>query len=145
VSKQKVVLPADVYDALELSALIHGGIGSGCLSKPSDEIVAGSDDSFWGPEYVEVPSCIIGHALFLDGYSYSENHYREGASPVTDALVEAFPALLDEVNETTSAFGIICEIESLNDNTVDEYAKNQEATLTWKQWTKRMRVVRGEN
>lgn len=43
------VLPADVYDALDLSALAFGGIGGGRVK----------DDCF-------TPLCAAGHARFLD-------------------------------------------------------------------------------
>lgn len=46
------VLPADVYDALELSAEYAGGIGAG---------------SFFEDDEEEIPCCAVGHALFLGG------------------------------------------------------------------------------
>lgn len=47
----KRVLPADVYDALELSALAFGGIGGGRYYKQGTPVS---------------PYCAVGHASFLD-------------------------------------------------------------------------------
>lgn len=41
------VLPADVYDTLELSAYAYGGVGG-----------------FWMWDYRYAPCCILGHAVF---------------------------------------------------------------------------------
>ena len=46
------VLPADIFDALEFSALVHGGIGA---------------RQYFAQEDHRAPLCIIGHACFLDG------------------------------------------------------------------------------
>lgn len=43
------ILPADVYDALELSALVYGGIGAGRFREANG-----------------VPYCVLGHASDLD-------------------------------------------------------------------------------
>lgn len=142
-NKQKIVLPANVFDALELSALVFGGIGTGCLS---DVDKNGND----------IPSCIVGHGLFLDGYVDQHGYYAERTivpkqSPVLDALVKAFPALDEEIQaqkdmalDNGSIYHcIISDIETVNDSTVSNYATNERVTLTWKQWTKRMGVVRG--
>lgn len=51
--QQQIVLPADVYDTLELSALAEGGIGYGRFSTAT---VGGA----------EQPCCIIGHAKACD-------------------------------------------------------------------------------
>lgn len=51
---QTRVLPADVYDALELSAEAFGGIGAG---------------RFGDPKNFDCPLCIYGHADFLDSGS----------------------------------------------------------------------------
>lgn len=50
-------LHPDVYDALELSALVHGGVGRDSFAK------------FFGgdPRSGDCPNCIHGHALFLEG------------------------------------------------------------------------------
>jgi hypothetical protein len=51
------VLPADVYDALELSALVYGGIGAGWYYWPPMGVSPGE----------EIPHCIFGHADACDG------------------------------------------------------------------------------
>ena len=50
--KKPIVLPADVYDTLELSALAYGGIGKG----------------YWFDAEYTAPLCILGHASWVDGY-----------------------------------------------------------------------------
>lgn len=49
----KRVLPADVYDALEFSALVYGGIGAGKWDEG-----AGDDTA---------PLCIVGHTVYANG------------------------------------------------------------------------------
>lgn len=50
------VLPADVYDTLELSAFAFGGVGCG-----------------WSTDEGDDPLCIIGHARHVDpGYEYCD-------------------------------------------------------------------------
>lgn len=61
------VLPADVYDALELSALAFGGIGA---------------PQVWERTNNDVPCCIWGHSAFATGHEYSFND----KSPVRKAL-----------------------------------------------------------
>ena len=61
----KRVLPADVYDALEFSALVEGGIGAGRYFVNGGKMV---------------PYCIYGHAYELD---------RECGSTVLAALANA--------------------------------------------------------
>lgn len=57
VAKQ-IVLPPDVYDALELSALAWDGIGSGTLIE------------YTGPECSTRPACVHGHASWCEGEDY---------------------------------------------------------------------------
>ena len=66
-NKRQRVLPADVYDALELSAEVNGGIGGGATA---DE---------WGP------CCVIGHVSFLCVGSCSTEGHQ-----MISALGEAF-------------------------------------------------------
>jgi hypothetical protein len=61
------VLPADVYDALELGALVFGGIGGGSL-----------DDGYGQP------LCAYGLAPVLGG-----KHTFDTFDPIEDALFEA--------------------------------------------------------
>jgi hypothetical protein len=74
------VLPPDVYDALELSALAYGGIGGGAY-------VDRENDSAFSPAIA--PRCIIGHARWLAGTG----------GPVEDAIesIGIDPHVNDEV------------------------------------------------
>lgn len=58
---KQIVLPADVYDTLEFSALVHGGVGGG--------------DWFTGVT-MEYPWCIHGHAAWV-----TEGGYKTSLSP----------------------------------------------------------------
>ena len=60
---EKQVLPADVFDALELSALAYGGIGAGRYVAADEREAA-----FHGG----VPMCAVGHAWHLEGLSSQE-------------------------------------------------------------------------
>lgn len=66
-TKAQRVLPADVYDALELSALAYGGIGAGSWSQ-------------WGGDMAGAPYCAFGHAGHLDAF---------GCHTVAEALADA--------------------------------------------------------
>jgi hypothetical protein len=65
------VLPADVYDTLEFTALAFGGIGRGIwyIYDMSDRIVA--------------PVCYIGHVEFAEDRS-NEMTYRKHGIGITD-------------------------------------------------------------
>lgn len=125
-------LPADVYDALELSALIHGGVGSCHLANDG------------------VPHCIIGHAMFLDGYdptTQNEDHIREDA-PITAALVQAFPRLgIENAYYDDSYLVKVRAVEAANDNAVCSIPLTdiEQQKVTWRRWCKQLNVVRGEN
>lgn len=56
------VLPAAVFDALELSALIHGGIGAGMWW-----VWEWEGGTIGGVLSSAMPYCAEGHANFLDG------------------------------------------------------------------------------
>lgn len=49
--RNQITIPADVYDAIEFSALVFGGIGAGATYD------YGNDD--------EAPFCAIGHLIFV--------------------------------------------------------------------------------
>lgn len=53
------VLPADVYDALELSALAFGGIGAGLWFEGTTS------------RRGEIPCCVHGHAIAVDDALFS--------------------------------------------------------------------------
>lgn len=110
---QWVVLPADVFDALELSALAHDGVGA------ARRFYAGR------------PHCIVGHAQFLDGITHKEGmRIDEGATvylghEVCDALIDAFGRSLYKVAEMNDRMLEIGEL------------------VSWDEWCRRMNVVRG--
>jgi len=56
-SKKRYVLPADMYDALEFSAFVYGGIGAGSFTR----VVNG---------FEKIPCCIYGHARDLQPSIY---------------------------------------------------------------------------
>lgn len=141
-TQQKRTLPADVFDALELSALIYGGIGAGCLS-----LTRTAEGDATEPE----PHCVIGHAMFLDGYRIGrdmESVIAPDESPVVDALVAAFPGLACDGEEYHD---FITDVETENDNKVADILSRRDdadvsfGRITWKQWCKTMRVTRGDN
>lgn len=155
----KVVLDPDVYDALHFSALAHDGIGTACLYHT--RTIDG--------EVVAVPSCIIGHGLFLDGHvdnanscGWNETCAKPGHSPVIDELVRAFPALADDIYQPSilgegkaidpaqlseaTYLQVIRTIENLNDDTVDAHGRNDshyDKRMSFLQWARKMHVVRG--
>jgi hypothetical protein len=156
--KQKVKLQADVFDALELSALVNGGIGRGCLydeSKAAASLDALENEGETVDDIQYVPSCIMGHAMFLDGYRLGfdgECAINPDISPVSAELVRAFPALRatidddmlrEELADEAAGFtAIVCSIERVNDDYVDAAQKNNKP-ISWKKWCKIMNVVRG--
>ena len=127
--QKQVVLPADVYDALELSALVHGGIGA-------EYFIAEAVGDNPPP-----PLCVMGHAEFLD------NAYMASAArvPVTRAVLAAFG-----LNEA-QGYGL-GPIFSANDRAVrklvhgnaDVPVLDSGKRVTWEQWCKETGVVRGE-
>ena len=80
--KKPIVLPADVYDFLELSALAFGGIGGGRYRMSSDPVS---------------PYCVLGHA---GASSYDPDH--EVLRAVRVALSRAFG---DTAGGTTEVIG----------------------------------------
>lgn len=57
----KRVLPADVFDALEFSALVFGGIGAGRFTEGGGLMAARNGTA--------APICAHGYACFLDGWT----------------------------------------------------------------------------
>ena len=125
--QKQIVLPADVYDALELSALVHGGIGAECFTVYED-----TDDDTPPP-----PLCVVGHAEFLDNTRVG----NQIQGPVVSALAAAL-----EIE--SNAFG---PLFAENDRAVRKLVNGDEtvqvrnnARVTWEQWCKETGVVRGE-
>lgn len=81
-------LQKDVYDALELSALVYGGIGKGSYAEPEMEGVRGA------------PVCAIGHARELDGHYPS---WLSEENVVVVALAEAFGGYGNAIAESDDA------------------------------------------
>ena len=125
------VMAADVYDALELSALIHGGIGTDCF-----DVV--------GPDSESVPCCIMGHAMWLDG---TLSTWLQGpAGEVEHGVAKAFGVTLPN---TPSRFKAAAEdIYDANDCAVTTAIEcnlaNEQSKISWRQWCQRLSVVRGE-
>ncbi len=74
----KRVLPADVYDALELSALVHGGIGGGTFGMLGDR----PSNSMWESSDCGTPRCIHGHAIWITG-----DHFTSIRAVISDAEI----------------------------------------------------------
>lgn len=66
------VLPADVYDALELSAIANGGIGRGDWATPQEDFSTAA------------PHCLFGHAEYAAG-----EPFMSGRGQIVDALKAA--------------------------------------------------------
>ena len=82
----KRVLPADVYDALEMSALAYGGIGARHWTD------AGSTG--YGADPLDVPFCISGHARACDPSRTvnAELHHADISIVTNDTAVRAINA-----------------------------------------------------
>jgi hypothetical protein len=148
-TQQYTVLPAAIYDALNLSAIANGGIGSGCLDQ--SEIRKGKIVR-------HIPVCIIGHTLFLDGQEGGVNT-DAGEKPglVTSAVAKAFgfePRTYCDVfakNDTPIVAFLgkrypgesTVKDVSWQSGTGEFCSLAVEKKLTWRQWTKAVGVVRG--
>jgi hypothetical protein len=90
--KTQRVLPADVYDALELSALAFGGIGAGS----------------WGEE--DEPCCIVGHAVTvgIPGVEYWTSDALEIGERANDAAVERINSRLGLPSRTRVLWADYC-------------------------------------
>ena len=118
-ANRKVVLPADVYDALELSALAFGGIGGGKYVDPS-----------FGDGMA--PVCAIGHA----GFGVFER--EEGGSTLRTYSFDG--------EDVLRKLGID---EGKNDAAVARINKrkgvaNDVAQVTFEEWAGELNVRRGE-
>lgn len=117
------ILPADVYDALELSVL-----ASGC------RIVAGAGRLTCGG-----PGCLLAHAAFLDGAligdgdpEFSDVDWGWQTIPNADTPVLA---------AVWQAFGArtVADVFAHNDSACDA------APLTWTQYTRQLNIIRGDH
>lgn len=112
----KRVLPADVYDALELSALAFGGIGAGRLH---DGVHAGN-----------CPVCIYGHAIFANNcYGLFDRN-----NPIETALDNMGKAGDDYFAPLVSD-GAVLAINS-------RLGRPANSRVTFKEWCKELNVTR---
>jgi hypothetical protein len=118
------VLPADVYDTLELSALAFGGIGAGQFAQklPGEQYQPGRQDVASGHG---APYCVLGHAAAAESLEF-----RWDNGPVTRALADADLTFCDNDDA-------VCAINSRR-------GREQYDRVTFKQWTKELGVVRGD-
>lgn len=100
---EKRVLPADAYDALELSALAFGGIGAGKFT--SDGVGDGD-----GP--TDIPVCAIGHAQACDARPAGPTRIALWCANVlasdSDRAVRAINKRLGKPSEARVAFEEWC-------------------------------------
>lgn len=75
---EKRVLPADVFDVLEFSALVFGGVGANFFAEPTTVC--------YPPPGLTAPICLLGHAGFVT--ELAVERYTDG--PVAGALADAF-------------------------------------------------------
>lgn len=133
VPPKKTILSPDLFDVLELSALIHGGVGASCLGEEK--------------RGQQVPVCVMGHALWLDGTLNGEH-----PGPVTSRLAKAFgftPEDYDHVfpindapiEEEFTVRGVGCSYQL---SKTDEYGDPQirYRRVSFKKWCKLVGVER---
>lgn len=118
---KKRILAADAFDALELSALIFGGIGADHFATPLTECYP---DPGTGS-----PVCILGHAGFVtetDSYT---------ANPVGSALAAAYD-------------GDVWKAAEANNDAVRAINHRRgylpSARVSWREYTKETGLTRGE-
>lgn len=122
--KKKRVLPADVYDTLELAAEANGGVGFGRDFEPRGP-GAGNPPGYWERLIVPVdrnkPCCIFGLAIFSTGENYR----------YTSAMFEAlYTATIPR---------------GTNDDVVSKWnQKTGQMKMPFSEWCKALGVVRGE-
>lgn len=156
---KQVVLPAAIYDTLELGAIAYGGIGALCLTQCTQIDKNGG--------CVEVPLCVIGLTLFLDGALAPNGGFSK---PEVVALVDRvllsrnlderrnnrseLARLIPVTSAVAKAFGMKPEqftfVYGINDGAVsaifgvdDDDSFNKHERVTFKQWCKQLNVVRG--
>ena len=108
-------LPADVYDALELSALAFGGIGAGSLT---------ADHAYpYGVRgwHAVDPLCAMGHAGALDG-KYLGGAWKAVTKTGIDGPVNDFAVRV--INRRKR--------------------RPRNARVTFREWCRELNVVRGE-
>jgi hypothetical protein len=116
-TKRQIVLPADVYDALEFSVMEYG-IGANTLFACDDNDAIG------------VPVCLFGHAYFLAADYDGNDAMREILAPFYKHGV--YPAFSND-DAIADALGY-----------EDRYDIPAGARLTWEQYCKARNIVRAD-
>jgi hypothetical protein len=127
-TKPRIVLEADVYDTLELSAYAFGGIGGDSYGTDtsSADNNANSDDpdsavlTFVNEFANAEPMCAVGHAAFTVLPGNWWQLLPGGTVTVNDHAVEAINARKGKVGD-------------------DRYDR-----VTFEEWVKELKIVRGE-
>lgn len=109
------VLPADVYDALELVAEVFGGIGAGGMA------VFGSGNWSALIDGTARPNCAIGAAYFLDGNFTGETREALRAVDITTAANDNAVARLNRMA-----------------------GREQTTRVSFADWCAELHIVRGE-
>lgn len=117
---EKRVLDKDAFDALELSALIHNGVGGSCVV-----------------DRAGYPLCLFGHSGFVSVPNPdSPRDLRQWFNnPVAEAIKTAFAdSLGGAITENNSAVAAINRRKGVYST----------ARVTWEEYTKETGLTRGE-
>lgn len=109
------VLPADVFDTLQFSALAFGGIGAGVVYRREDVAL---------PLALKAPYCIIGHAIVAADQDTNDN-------PIVNALESIGIGVLENDNA----------VRRIN----ERRSKDPESRVPFTPWRKELNIVRGGN
>lgn len=109
------VLDADVYDALELSALVYGGIGAGSVN-----------------EYGEKPFCVLGHI----GFAANSDVFVDGAyAAMRAALGVAF---------TGREGGLVADVNNDAVRAINRrHGDPQDSRVPFAAWCAELGIMRG--
>ena len=109
-------LPADVYDALEFSALVTGGIGAG---------------DYWEfVETVEIPYCIRGHA-----FAVVEGERRSYATPSISLDLTLTGGVTYENDEA---------VHAINKRKGNPPFEGRNARVSFEEWCTELNITRGD-
>lgn len=117
-SKKQIVLPANVFDALKVSAERHGGVGGGEFY---------TDESLKNPR--GTPCCIFGHASACGGNEWHALAVAgiAAASTWAENAPDTYIAINDEA------------VAAINDR---KGVKNPTTRVTFAEWCAELNVVR---
>ena len=122
-NKPQIVLPADVYDTLELSAHVYGGIGAGRFYEYKESMFGNSDPI--------APMCLVGHIedVANDDFDNAGN----------DAVKEIAQIIERELGSTV--------LTVFNDRAVETINKRKnapdDARVSWEEYCTELNIVRG--